>query len=321
MTRALLIALAAAALAPAAAHAAGQPLPSSQSGKAGAVAPGGSERFLTRRSGPDTRVLAVRRDDRAAVLRSRTVRGRWSVPAVALNGATTGLSADGGTLVLAQPPGASRTRFAVLDAQRLDVRRRIALPGFYTADAISPDGRRLYVIEYGAGGNPFDYGVRALDLVTGRLEPGEIVDPRNPDEQMGGLPMTRTVSRDGRWAYTLYGGGEETFIHALDTVGGTAACIDLEMLPTDSDLTTVHLRLNADESRIDVRDRGSHVTTVDTRTFAVGDRPATAPAAAAPPQDDGHFPWPLLALVLAGVAVAGGLYTARRQGHRAAPDG
>ena len=106
MTRALLIALAAAVLAPAAAHASGQPLPSSQSGRAGAVAPGGSERFITHRSGPDTRVRAVRRDDRSAVLRSRTIRGRWSIPAVALNGATTGLSADGRTLVLGRAPGA-----------------------------------------------------------------------------------------------------------------------------------------------------------------------------------------------------------------------
>ena len=43
------------------------------------------------------------------------------------------------------------------------------------------------MIEY-AGQDPFDYRVRALDLASGRLEPGEIVDPRNPDEQMGGLP-------------------------------------------------------------------------------------------------------------------------------------
>ena len=45
---------------------------------------------------------------------------------------------------------------------------------------------------------------------------------------MAGQPVAREMSPDGRWAYTLYGGGEETFIHALDTEGETAVCIDLE---------------------------------------------------------------------------------------------
>ncbi len=44
---------------------------------------------------------------------------------------------------------------------------------------------------------------------------------------MQGLPMTRATSADGRLAYTLYS-AEEPFIHALDTVRGSAAvCIDL----------------------------------------------------------------------------------------------
>src|SRR4051812_28651043 len=85
------------------AAAAGPPLPTPQSGRAGVVAPGGSERLTTRRAGRDaTRVSAVRRRD-GRVLRSRTISGRWSIPAVTIAGATTGLSADGGTLLLAQP--------------------------------------------------------------------------------------------------------------------------------------------------------------------------------------------------------------------------
>ena len=60
-----------AACAPAqAAAAAGPPLPSSESGKAGVVAPGGDERLFTRGAGDDTLVTAVRRLDRL-VLRSR----------------------------------------------------------------------------------------------------------------------------------------------------------------------------------------------------------------------------------------------------------
>jgi hypothetical protein len=246
------------------AHAAGPPLPSSQSGKAGVVAPGGSERLLARRAGPDTVVLAVRHGE---VLRSRHIAGRWSVAPVTLDGAATGLSADGRTLVLVRPTRAfppAATQLAVLDARRLEVRRRISLRGFFTVDAIAPDGRPLYVIQY-AGEDVLDYRVRALDTRTGKLAARDVVDPREPDEQMGGLPFTRVLSRDGRWAYTLYGGGEETFIHALDTVGRTAACIDVDALSPQSDLSRVRLRLSPDERRVEVRDHGRLVASVDAR--------------------------------------------------------
>jgi hypothetical protein len=308
----------------AAANAAGPPLPSSASGRAGAVAPGGTERLLTRRVAADTVVTAVRRSD-GRVLRSRRIPGRWSVPAVTLDGGTTGLSADGGTLVLARPTGdypPASTRLAVLDARRLLVRRSIALQGFFTVDAISPDGRRLYVIQY-AGDDVLDYRVRALDTRTGRLAARDVVDPREPDEQMGGLPMTRVMSRDGRWAYTLYGGGEETFIHALDTVGQSAACIDLDMLPPESDLSDVGLDVSDDAQRIHVRSGGNLVATVDARTFAVSapgavaaTTPPPAPGAArhAIAASDGGFPWRTL-LIVGGLAAActSGVVIARRR--------
>jgi hypothetical protein len=323
--RLLLYALVCAVCVPAsAAGAAGPPLPSSASGRAGAVAPRGTERLLTRRSAADTTVIAVRRSD-GRVLRSRRIGGRWSVPAVTLDNRTTGLSADGDTLVLARPTRAyppASTRLAVLDARQLLVRRSIALPGFFTVDAISPDGRRLYLIQY-PGDDVLDYRVRVLDTRTGRLAARDVVDPRQPDEQMGGLPMTRVMSRDGRWAYTLYGGGEETFIHALDTVGRSAACIDLDMLPAESDLSGVRLRVSADGRRVHVRDGGSLVATVDARTFAVGE-PGTGaagapPAPAAPRQaiaqpDDGGFPWRTLLIVggLTGVCTGGVAIVRRR---------
>jgi hypothetical protein len=299
------------------AAAAGPPLPSSVSGKAGAVAPGGKERRITRRAGDDTLVIAVRRPG-GEVLRSRRVSGHWRVPPVAFDGSTTGLSADGRVLVLARPvrniPPAS-TSFAVLDARALAVRRELSLPGFFTMDAVSPDGRWLYLIQYGGNDNLLDYRVRALDTRTGRLAARDVVDPREPDEQMGGMPFTRTMSRDGRWAYTLYGGGEETFIHALDTVGRTAACIDLEMLPAQTDLTGYQLRLSPGGGVIQVRDpAGGVVATVNARTFAVsepgdpggawlGSVAAAAPRRPASTPEDGGFPW----LLLLPAAALGGL--------------
>jgi hypothetical protein len=297
------------------AGAAGPPLPSSASGEAGAVAPGGRERLITRGSGDATLVLALRRSDRK-VLRSRLIAGRWRIAPATLAGGTTGLSADGDTLAVVRPTRqipAAETQLAVVDAQELVVRREISLPGFFTLDAISPDGRWLYLVQYGSEGF-LDYRVRALDTTTGQLAPRDVVDPREPDEQMGGLPFTRTTSRDGRWFYTLYGGGEETFIHALDTVGQTAACIDLEMLSSDSDLTAVRMRVSRDGRRMSVRDNGSLVATVNTRTFAVrepGEKSAGDPSAqlaartaAAVPADDDGFPWLVVILVVGLCAVS-----------------
>jgi hypothetical protein len=309
--------LCAAALPAGGASAAGPPLPSSATGKAGVVAPGGDERLVSRREGDDTLVAAIRRGD-GKLMRSARIDGYWRVAPAALDGSATGLSADGRVLVLPRPERAfppSETRFAVVDAKRLTLTGTIALSGFFTLDAISPDGRWAYLIQY-AGQNVLDYRVRALATRTGRLAPRNVVDPREPDEQMGGLPMTREVSRDGRWAYTLYSGGEETFIHALDTVGRTAACIDLEMLGPVDDVSPVVMRLTADGRRLRVRNAGDLVATVNTRTFAVTEpgEPATNPvsaepepaatpprrASAQPADDGGGFPW-LLLLPAAGI--------------------
>jgi hypothetical protein len=63
----------------------------------------------------------------------------------------------------------------------------------FSVDAISPDGRSLYVIEY-PGEDLLDYHVRVLDTRTGRRDPRAVVDPRKPDEQMGGMPKWRGSS-------------------------------------------------------------------------------------------------------------------------------
>jgi hypothetical protein len=312
----------------AAAGAAGQPLPSNHSGRQGVAVPGGSERIVARRVGPETVLVARDRKD-GTVLRSRRLDGRWSIPPVTISSGTTGLSADGQTLVLARPTRtipALRTRLAVVDARTFTVRREIGLRGFFTVDAISPDGRAVFLLQYPSQ-DFLQYRVRALETATGALDPHDVVDPREPDEQMGGLPMTRATGPGGRWVYTLYGGGSETFIHALDTVGRTAACIDLEMLPAGGDFERVRLRMNADGSELRVRDAGRVVAIVDTRTFAVREpgeaaaaeptpEPATAPAPARAVVDDGSL---LLPLVIGGalLALIGAALLASR--HRGVP--
>src|SRR5205085_1339510 len=130
--------------------------------------------------------------------------GRWGVPLVA-PGVTGGLSADGGTLVLAPAlPAVEGTRFLVLDLYGLRVRRILSLRGSFSFDAVSPDGSRVYFLQY-VSARDFDrYAVRVYDLTVGRLLRRIVADKRAWGTTMRGAPVARTTSAGGRWAYTLY---------------------------------------------------------------------------------------------------------------------
>ncbi|HVD40528.1 MAG TPA: hypothetical protein VNC16_05940 [Solirubrobacterales bacterium] len=216
------------------------------------------------------------------------LRGTWYLPAVAYDGSAAGF-ADG-KLVLTTSPRRyppKRTGFAILDTH-LFLRHpptgnapehaitRFSLRGAYGFDALSPDASTMYLIH-----NFFDkrrrgrYEVRALDLASGRLQPGAIVDPEEPDERMQGSPVSRAASPDGRWAYTLYTGSEETFVHALDTVRGRAVCVDLPQLEFLREPFQLRLRLSegGDEILLYSRDTKNApdgtLLAVDTGSFDV----------------------------------------------------
>jgi hypothetical protein len=312
MKRVLTVAIAGLLLAPVLAAADGLPLTGVYAGD-GVTAADGAYRYLTFPGGRNTVVARVRTNG-GSVARYRTVDGRFTVPVVASDGSGSGLSTDDRTLVLIRPRvglGQKRTHLAVLDAQRLTITKRINLTGDFSFDALSPDGTTAYVVQYLAlsrhNFDPTEYKVRSLDTVTGKLHPAPIVDPREPDEKMGGLPITRAMSPDTRWAYTLYSGGEHPFIHALDTTGRTARCIDLDALTARDDLFQLRLRVAGDGRQLEVVKGTTPVQVVDTRTWTVRDtRPAAKPAPkSTPPHDDGPTVWPwavalgLLALLAA----------------------
>src|SRR3954470_18246058 len=117
-----------------AAGADGGPVPPQQGGR-GASAPGGDVAYVALPAGKGRTTLERIRRDGGAVDGWRTLRGRWGVGAIAFDGSTTGLSADGRTLVLAQtvmiyPP--RTTPLAIVDPRHLRIERRITLPGWYT---------------------------------------------------------------------------------------------------------------------------------------------------------------------------------------------
>lgn len=293
-------------LAPAGAHAAGGPVAPAQNSSIGTV--GSPFRYGAYDAGSSTLVKRLTPDGRQAGA-ALVVSGRYGVPGVDNSGGLTGLSADGRTLILAElarnyPP--RTTRLLVLDTRRLAVRARLTLPGWSTVDAISPDGRWLYLIHYTAS-DISRYEVRADDLVTRRLLAKPVVDPRDHGEAMNGFPITRAMSVDGRWAYTLYARPSGVpFVHALDTSARRAVCIDLPSLST-AGLWNAHLRLSPGGATLLIDTGSGAPTLLDTRTFAVGaGQPAPTPARSSH-RGEGTgglegIPWELILLPIAALA-------------------
>jgi hypothetical protein len=241
-------------------------------GADGVMAPDGEVRYVTLAT-PRSTVVAAIRVRTGRVVRSVVLRGFYGVPIVAWDNSTGGVSADGRTLVVGAygPPPGTRgvTRFAVLRASTLRKVRTIALRGSWAYDAISPDGSRMYLIEYLAAGRSPRYRVRSLDTATGRVDPEVIVDRREDELLMRGQPVTRRASLDGRWAYTLYARPKnEPFVHALDTVERRAYCVDLPLRLSQLEQMALRLRLDR-RGELDVRKGRVTVAVVDTEELEV----------------------------------------------------
>ena len=277
-------------------------------GSKGVTVPGAAARYVTLWSGPKTTVVARVRRNGGRVDRSRLLEGTFTVPAVAYDSSASGLSADGKVLVLIQPRVSfprARTSFAVLDARHLRVVKVLRLKGDFSFDAISPSGNRIYLIQYVSANDPTKYAVRAFDVGAGRLLPEPVVDPHEPDEQMRGQPLSRAMSPDGRWAYTLYdGNGKTPFVHALDTSRATARCIDLDALGGAENLWRLRLSIRGGGKQLAVRDGSQTELVVSTRTFAV-----SSPSAPVAASQESSLTWPwaagagALALALAAAAL------------------
>jgi hypothetical protein len=204
-----------------------------------------------------------------------------------------------------------RTVVAILAARRLRVRHRLTLRGNFSYDALSPDGRVLYLVQY-LSDDLTHYAVRAYDVRAGRLRPDPIVDPRERGEEMRGFPLARLYGPGHRWAYTLYdGNGKEPFVHALDTVAGKARCIDLPMVRA-MDVFDARLATRAGGRRVAVyQSHGHELATIDTATLTaskpVGHR------AVAREEGGGPSAWPFAGLALLLAAGAGVALRRRRR--------
>jgi hypothetical protein len=214
----------------------GGPSPGVLEGAAGVGGPGVN--FVT--VGDGTSTVLERVDVTSATVTGWVnLRGDWGVPTVAFDGTTGGLSTNGRSLVLGEQafgychgnrcsPLRRVSRFIVYDPRTLRHRATISLQGDFSYDALSPDGRMLYVIQHVSSTNLTRYLVRAYDLERRQLRPGAIADRAQRDWVMQGSPVTRVTTSDGDFVYTLYQNpGGYPFVHVLDAVNGTAHCVGL----------------------------------------------------------------------------------------------
>jgi hypothetical protein len=274
-------------------------------------APGGELAYVTRRAGRNT-ALEVVDSDSERRLRRVILPGRLTLPAVAYDASPSGLTPDGRKLILITPRRAfprAETSFAIVETARLRMRRTIVLKGNFSFDAISPDGRTMYLIHYLSPRNVFRYEVRGYDLRANRLLPEPIVDPREPGERMSGLPVTRATSADGRWEYTLYDGTEHPFVHALDTERRRAFCIDLDLDRPRGSLWGAKLELSDGGGTLAVLTGRKLLARIDTRTFRVTMPRPQAPRPAERSAEGVH--WALVILPSLVLATAGAALVAR----------
>ena len=232
------------------------------------VSPVTGERFSVTSDGRSTELVARRAGrPRKSQLRGMRRSGSyssmiWRVPAITSTELPGGLSPDGKLLVLAQVSPASglraESRFLVVSTRTLAVRRTVALRGEFGFDAVSADGRTLFVIEHRDAAKLNAYVVRSYDLSSGALLAKPVV-ASGEDTTMRGYPIARATSTRGTWVYTLYWRSDgSTFIHALATVQRRAVCLDLSWV-VQNGVWTARLQLSRDGKQLLVRSPGGSV--------------------------------------------------------------
>jgi hypothetical protein len=86
------------------------------------------------------------------VLKWMNLKGDWGIPSVTPDAGAEALLRDDRTIVLGDatygPKLRKHSSVLFVDTKRLRVRRTIHLTGHFTFDALSPDGRYLYLTEY-----------------------------------------------------------------------------------------------------------------------------------------------------------------------------
>jgi hypothetical protein len=252
-------------------------------GGVGVLSKNGKQRFVAVSTGADTAIARVAVHG-GAVSGWAVLNGAYGIPQPTMApGRLEGLTRDGRHLVVGSVGLQTPTRFAVINTRNFAISDRIELPGNFAYDALSPDGKTLYLTQYVDQDNTSRYVVRAYDLGHGHLLPGRIADKAQKSWVMEGFATTRTTSADGRWVYTLFmRPGGYPFVHALDTVRAVAHCIGLPWTAGDQQaLMDMRMTLTNDGTMLALNWKsGKRWLAIDTGTWRITHPPAKS-----------SFPW------------------------------
>lgn len=169
------------------------------------------------------------------------------------------------------PEGKRRTRIVVVRTDGSGEPVSYDLKGNFELEGFSTSGSELFLLEYMPAMNPTRYGLKRLQLDTGRVR--EISGRKqNAPGRMRGTGRIAAFSPSGHELYTLYtqqgpnyAHGSAThgpnhsyaFVHLLNLEGGWTHCIDLRAPFGTGPVTTHAMALSPDGSRLFVADPSS----------------------------------------------------------------
>ena len=169
------------------------------------------------------------------------------------------------------PEGKRRTRIAVVRTDGSQETANYNLRGNFELEGFSTSGRQLFLLEYLPARNPTHYGLRHLQLDTGRVRSIREAKQNAPG-RMRGTGRISAFSPTGHELYTLYtqqgpnyGHGGAThksghtyaFVHLLNLEEGWTHCIDLRAPFGTGSVTTHAMALSPSGDRLFVADPSS----------------------------------------------------------------
>jgi len=164
------------------------------------------------------------------ILRDSRLPGTFLLPPATSSGLPGGLSQNGRWLVVQAfndipdgPPTA--THMLLFDTTYSKPPVPIELDGFFEFDAVSNDGKRVFLIEYVSTSI---YRVRFYDVAAAQLDKNVVFDKSDGTDAMSGLRLSGVPSPDGQWLFSVYAREHASpFVHALNLDSSIAFCLDL----------------------------------------------------------------------------------------------
>jgi hypothetical protein len=232
----------------------------------------GTMHYLALNAAGNTTTLQVQRASGRSAVKSRSIDGTFGVPMLS-DSYSDAIFRDGSAFVVQNVGYGKRSEFRIVNTSDLSVRDAISFAGTYSYDALSPDGKVMYLVQHTSSDDITHYVVRAYDLDSHALRAGLIADKAQRGWVMQGFPAKRTATKDGRWVYTMYANPNGyPFVHALDTVNGVAHCVGFAT-PPGGDGAVFNGKLALKGNKLQVRTQGGALwRVIDVRNWRVTKR-------------------------------------------------